>query len=230
MVIFTPDAKHKLQEFVIPNNIHPLSKRLLAQLGNKHPSTGGLSRSFSSRFDRDLKTWPNKNPSQLAADLTLVTALEDTKLLPEARNLQRVIFSDQNAKIQRSLVSLAHGPMFPNFENSPGLTSLGALALQGKQALHLFSQEPNGKHGRALISPLSFWIGNDPQGHERLPSNLLENQRFVKFRHTQQAYHTKALSESIRAGDRHKWFNDKWQKRNVYSDFYESMVQKTRAR
>ena len=226
---FVPDADKKLQEFLIPNDIHPISKRLLAQLGNKHPSTGGLSRSFSLLYERELKSWPNKNPLQLSADLALAISLEDPKLQPETKNLQKVLFSDQNAKLQRSLIGLAHGPMLPAFENSPGLTSLGALAQQGKRAILLFEEDPNGKFGRACISPLSFWIGSDPIGHEWVPQNLLENQRFVKH-HKSLAHHTKSLSQAIKDGDRIKWFTDKWQKRNTYSDYYDTQVTNARKR
>ena len=149
--------------------------------------------------------------------------------MPEAKTLQKVIFSDQNAKLQRSLIGLAHGPMLPTFENSPGLTSLGALAMQGKRAFTLFLENPNGRHGRAFVSPLSFWTGAEPLGHDWVPENLLEDQRFVIF-HRPPVPHVKSLSESIRTGDRHTWVNSKWQKRNVYADYYDNQVQNARTR
>ena len=204
-------------------------KRLMAQIGNKHPSTGGLSRSFSLLYERELKSWPNKNPLQVAADFSLVLSLENVKKSPEARTLKKALFSDHNAKLQRSLVGLEHGPMLPEFENSPGLTTLGALALQGKRACQLFSDNPNGKHGRAFISPLCFWIGSDPLGHSWLPADLLENQKFTKH-HKSLAPHAKSLSQSIRDGDRFRWFNDKWKKRDTYSDYYDTQVQNNRVK
>ena len=200
----------------------------MAQLGNKHPSAGGLCRTFSTRFDRDLKSRNIKNPDAIAADLHLTLSLESLELQPETKDLKRLQWSSQNASVQRSLIGLAHGPVLPHFENASGMNSLGALALQGKRALTLFQRTPSGRQGRAFISPLSFWIGSDPMGHSWIPDAALPDQKFVKYYTRSEVPHAKALTRSIQEGERISWSNNKWQRRNTNPEYYDIEIEKAR--
>ena len=142
-------------------------------------------------------------------DVMLALGLENMGLGPEARRSTKLDFKLDSAKPigERSLVGLRHGPAHQNFEKTAGICAIGSIAVQGKCAIELFEQEPQGKHGRAYISPLASWLTFDPLGHSwisKADQSELEREAFTPDWRPLHP-HSRSLGESIRHGEKVHW-------------------------
>ena len=164
--------------------------------------------------------------------MLLSLGLETLEFGPESRRPAKLDFKDDSANKERSLVGLRHGPMHQPFEKTAGFCSIGAIAIQGKCAIELFENEPQGKHGRCFISPLTSWLTFEPMGHSWITSGTqsdLENQSFTPDWRPMRP-HSKSLGDSIRFGDKSHWAIGRLEKLKKHPNALQNEAAKNRAR
>ena len=164
----------------------------------------------------------------------LALGLETFGLGPEARRSVKLDYKDESTRPvrERTLIGLRHGPVHQNFEKTAGICSIGSIAVQGKCAIELFEKEPQGKHGRAYISPLTSWLTFDPMGHSWVSNDSqseLEREAFTPD--WRPLYpHSKSLGESIRHGDKAHWSSGRLERIMKHPNALQNEAIKNRAR
>ena len=162
----------------------------------------------------------------------LALGLESMGYGPEVRRPTKLDCKDDAVNRERTLVGLRHGPMHQNFEKTSGICTIGSIAVQGKCAIELFEKDPQGKHGRAFISPLTSWLTFDPLGHswvENSSQGKLEDQSFTPDWRPMYP-HSRSLGDSIRFGEKVNWSNGRLERLKKHPNALQTEAAKNRAR
>ena len=162
----------------------------------------------------------------------LALGLESLGHGPEDRRPTKLDYKDDTVNRERTLVGLKHGPMHQTFEKTAGICTIGSIAIQGKCAIELFEKDPEGKHGRAFISPLTAWLTFDPLGHswtENTSQERLEEQPFTPGWRPMYP-HSKSLGDSIRHGEKVNWSTGRLERLRKHPNALETEAAKNRAR
>ena len=88
LTVFSNCERNPLQEFLVPNNYHPLMKYHLSRIGNKAPFTGGVSKPFVKDFQADMKQWYYKMPEQCNTGKANISIIPKTITVIIRRNHQ----------------------------------------------------------------------------------------------------------------------------------------------
>ena len=93
LTVFSNCERNPLQEFLVPNNYHPLMKYHLSRIGNKSPFTGGVSKPFVKDYQADMKQWYYKMPEQCTTGKANIFIILKT-ITPEMGGITSLFFNN----------------------------------------------------------------------------------------------------------------------------------------